>query len=175
MDNPENKSAVVDPYNRFLSLSDTLKITLYPYEEAGALIHLPAKSPYFRFTTPLIRKKGLQNGRGWDKNLTDLLAFEIINDVKSRSVVLHFYVGPGEEGERQAWIRYAQQKGQPFLLGHNVFQNGKRWQSLYDLVLLDKDSYDQNEDFVTEVLTRNLNGFLRQKLPFLERAVSEKK
>lgn len=173
MDSSESK--VVDPYVRFLSLSDTLKITLYPYESSGALIHLPAKSPYFRFTTTKIRQKGLQNGRGWDKNLTDLLAFEIINDVKSRSVILHFYVGPGEEKERQSWILYAKAKGQPFLLGQSVFQNGKRWQSLYDLVLLDKDSYDQNEDFVTEVLTRNLSGFLRQKLPFLERAVGEKK
>jgi hypothetical protein len=173
MDNSESK--VVDPYNRFLSLSDTLKITLYPYEEAGALIHLPAKSPYFRFTTPIIRQKGLQNGRGWDKSLTDLLAFEIINDVKSRSVVLHFYVGPGLESERQSWIQYALKKGQPFLLGKSLYENGKRWQSIYDFLLRDKDNYDQNEDFVTEVLTRNLNGFLRQKLPFLERAISEKK
>src|SRR5574344_3128438 len=106
----ENEKKPVDPYDRFLSLSDTLKITLYPYEQNGVLIHLPAKSPYFRFTTPLIRKKGLQNGRGWDKNLTDLLAFEIINDVKSRSVVLHFYVGPGLESERQSWIQYALKK-----------------------------------------------------------------
>jgi hypothetical protein len=60
-------------------------------------------------------------------------------------------------------------------LGQSIFQNGKRWQSLYDLLLLDKDNYDQNEDFVTEVLTRNLTGFLRQKLPFLERAISDRK
>lgn len=173
MDRPETK--VADPYNRFLTLSDTLKITLYPYEEVRALIRLPAKSPFFRFTTPKIRQKGLQNGHGWDKSLTDLLAFEIINDIKSRSVVLHFYVGPGVENERQSWIHYALKKGQPFLVGRSLFENGKRWQSVYDLVLLDKDNYDQNEDFVTEVLARNLNGFLRQKLPFLERAISEKK
>jgi hypothetical protein len=171
--NEEKK--ISDPYDRFLSLSDTLKITLYPYEQSGAIVHLPAKSPYFRFTTYPIRKKGLQNGRGWDKNLTDLLAFEIINDAKSRQVLLHFYVGPGEEKERQAWIHYAQAKGRPFLMGLTIYQNGKRWQSIDEAVLLDKDSYDQNEDFVSEILTRNLTGYLNQKLPVLERAIFEKK
>lgn len=169
---PESKS--VDFYGRFQSLSDTVRVTLYSFETSGMLIPLPAKSPYFRFTTSKVRQKGMKNGRGWDKNLTDLLAFEIINDVKSRSIVLHFYVGPGDEAERQSWIRYAQAKGQPFLLGTSRFQNGKRWRSLYDAVLLGKDSYDQNEDFVSEILTRNLTLFLRQKLPFLERAISEK-
>ncbi len=171
----ENNKKVVDPYDRFLSLSDTLKITLYPFEQNGALIHLPAKSPYFRFTTPLIRKKALQNGRGWDKNITDLIAFEIINDAKSREIVLHLYVGPGEERERQGWINYAKEKGQPFLLGRGLFENGKRWQSIYDELLLDKDSYDESEDFVSEVLTRNLNGFFAKKLPFIERAILERK
>jgi hypothetical protein len=173
MDETEKK--VVDPYERFLSLSDTIKITLYPYETAGAIIHLPAKSPYFRFTTSLIRKKALQNGRGWDKNLTDLLAFEIWNDVKSRQVLLDLYVGPGEEKERQGWILYARNKGKPFALGRGLFQNGKRWQSVDAIVLLDKDSYDQNEDFVSEVLTRNLTGFLNRQLPIVERAILERK
>jgi hypothetical protein len=171
----ENEKKPVDPYDRFLSLSDTLKITLYPYEQNGVLIHLPAKSPYFRFTTPLIRKKALQNGHGWDKSLTDLLAFEIINDAKCREIRLDFYVGPGEEKERQGWISYAKVKGQPFLLSRSLFQNGKRWQSLDEEILLDKDSYDENEDFVSEVLTRNLTGFFMKKLPLLERAILERK
>jgi hypothetical protein len=166
---------IPDPYDRFCALSDTIKITLYPYETAGALIPLPAKSPYFRFTTPKIRAKGLRNGHGWDKNLTDLLAFELINDAKSRQVILSLYVGPGEESERQGWILYAEKKGQPFRLGRPRFENGKRWQSLNDEILLTKDDYDQNEDFVNELLVRNLTLFLNKKLPFFERAILERK
>jgi hypothetical protein len=166
---------IVDPYDRFLSLNDTIKITLYPYETNGALIALPAKSPYFRFTTEKIRAKGLRNGRGWEKNLTDLLAFELINDAKSRQVILSLFVGPGDEKERQGWIDYAKSKGQPFLLGKGRYENGKRWQSLYDELLLTKDDYDQGEDFVNELLTRNLMTFLMKKLPYFERAIQERK
>jgi hypothetical protein len=172
--NDSGAAKIIDPYDRFLALNDTLKITLYPYETSGALIALPAKSPYFRFTTDKIRAKGLRNGRGWEKNITDLLAFELINDAKSRRVILSLYVGPGDEMERQGWIAYAKRKGQPFLLGKTRYENGKRWQSLFDQVLLSKDDYDQSEDFVNELLTRNLTGFLSKKLPYLERAIQER-
>jgi hypothetical protein len=172
--NEVTPTKVLDPYDRFLALSDTIKITLYPYEANGALIALPAKSPYFRFTTDKIRAKGLRNGHGWEKNITDLLAFELINDAKSRQVILSLYVGPGEENERQGWILYAKKKGWPFLLGKPRYENGKRWQSLDDEILLAKDDYDGNEDFVNELLTRNITAFLMKKLPYLERAIQER-
>jgi hypothetical protein len=42
---------------------------------------------------------------------------------------------------------YAKAKGQPFLLGKGRYENGKRWQSLYDELLLTKDKpLNEKED-----------------------------
>lgn len=156
-------------------LSDAIRLALFPYGENGTLILLPGKLPFFRFTSFRIRNAVGLKGRGWERNLFDLLAFEIVNDEKTRSVTLSFYVGPGEERTRQEWIHYAYRHGLPFLLGKSVYQNGKRWQSLYSETFLSKNDYDGPTPIAVEKTGRAINEFVKKRLPYFEKAIMDKK
>jgi hypothetical protein len=171
MEEKENET----PANGVSELSDAIRLTLFPFGENGTIILLPGKFPYFRFTSFRIRNAVGLLGRDWEKNLFDLIAFEIVNDEKSRTVNLNLYVGPGEEKKRQEWIHYAYKHGLPFVLGKSLFQNGKRWQSLYSEILLGKNDYDGATPAAVEKLTRSINEFVKKRLPYFEKALMDKK
>lgn len=175
MDNPEEKTTDKSPYERFNLISDELKMALFPASQNGTIIALPAKSPYFRFTSLRLRDAGGRGGTGWDSRITDLLGFEIINDAKAREVRLDLYVAPGPEALRQAWISYAYHSGAPFFMGNSRNENGRHWQSIYFQILLGKNDYDLDSDLVGESLNRNWLLFLKKRLPYLEAAALRKK
>jgi hypothetical protein len=163
----------ISSFDRLSQINDDIRLCLYPYTVKGTIILLGNKSPYYLFTTPRIRRSVPLKGVGWEKNFFDLVALEIVNDEKSREVILSLIVGPGEEKERQKWIGFCLKKGQPFIVGKSRNENGKRFQVVYQEILLSKNDYEGEAGAVNEILNRSLNRFVNQRLPFFERALMD--